>query len=155
MSATMLHPGTAFGPGRARGTEWDRPAREAFLPDAQGRIDDAEIIYEVIDAREIVEGASRGPADIIRRVEDRPQVIDVGEIDLRLDGVAQGAATGLQRGLEPRTDEKLGLQPDIGPVPNGIGRPIGRLCDAGHLLVVRHLTGDEYIVARNKRSDEA
>ena len=88
-------------------------------------------------------------------VEEFRQVVDVGKIDLRLDRVAQRRAAGLERGLEPRGDKKLGLQPDIGAVPHGVGRAIGRLGEFGHLLVVRHLSGDEHVVARHQRRDEA
>ena len=88
-------------------------------------------------------------------VQEFRQVVDVGEIDLRLDRVLERAAAGLERGLEPRVDEKLGLQPDIGAVPERIGRAIGGLGDPGHLVVVRHLAGDKDVVARDQRSDEA
>jgi hypothetical protein len=41
------------------------------------------------------------------------------------------------------------------PFQSALGGPIGRLGDSGHLLVVRHLAGDEDVVARDQRGDEA
>jgi hypothetical protein len=88
-------------------------------------------------------------------VEKFRQVIDVGEIDLRLDGVAERAAAGFQRRLQPVSDQEFGLQPNVGAVPHRVGRPIGLRVEPGHRLVVRHLPGDEDIVAAHERGDEA
>jgi hypothetical protein len=83
------------------------------------------------------------------------QIVDIGQVALRLNRVRQGTAAGFERRLEPRSNKKLGLQPDVGSVPNGIGRAVGRFGDPGHVVVVWHLAGDKHIVATDERSDEA
>src|SRR5262249_57440259 len=57
------------------------------------------------------------------------QIVDVGQVALRLDRVRQGTAAGFERRLEPRSNKKLGLQPDVRTIPNGIGRAVGRVGD--------------------------
>ncbi len=83
------------------------------------------------------------------------QIVDVGEVALRLNRVLQGTAAGFKRRLEPRSNKKLGLQPDVRTIPNGVGRSVGGFGDPGHVVVVRHLAGDKHIVAADERSDEA
>ena len=88
-------------------------------------------------------------------VHELGQVVDVGEIDLRLDRVLERAAARLQPRLETRRDQEFSLQPDVGAVPHRVGRTIGLRIKAGHGLVVRHLPGDEDIIAAHERSDKA
>ena len=47
------------------------------------------------------------------------------------------------------------LQPYVGAVPNRIGRAVGRLGNGRHLVIVRHLARDEYVVSGHERRDKA
>ena len=60
-------------------------------------------------------------------VQEFGKVVDIGQIDLRFDRVLERTPTGLECRLQTRGDKELGLQPDIGAVPEGIRRPIGGL----------------------------
>src|SRR5215467_4620273 len=88
-------------------------------------------------------------------VHELGQVIYVGEVDLCLDRVLERASARLQPGLEASRDQKLCLQPDIGPIPERIWRAVGLRIKTGHGFVVRHLPSNEHIVAARERSDEA